>query len=166
MSDNNGKCFLRSAELARMTGVSTDTLRHYERKGLLAPRRSPNGYREYSVEAVARVQLVQSALSVGFTLDELSNFLKTRDEGGVPCHQVRALAANKLEALEIQIRKLVALRDYLHSLLKTWDKKLAQTPKGERAWLLEAWSGDLGQPVRNIGHSSSNEIGKKRPKQE
>ena len=71
--------FLRAGELARASGVSTDTLRHYERKGVLpAPRRSPNGYREYPAEALARVLLVRRALAVGFTLDELAQILRAR----------------------------------------------------------------------------------------
>jgi len=51
---------LRSGELARISGVSADTLRHYERKGLLKPRRAPNGYREYPRQAVERVRLIRS----------------------------------------------------------------------------------------------------------
>jgi len=54
---------LRSGELARISGVSADTLRHNERKGLLKPRRAPNGYREYPRHAVERVRLIRAALS-------------------------------------------------------------------------------------------------------
>ncbi len=57
------KAYVRAGELARATGVSTDTLRHYERKGVLGrPRRSANGYREYPPEALERVLLVRRAL--------------------------------------------------------------------------------------------------------
>ena len=127
----------RSGELARMAGVSTDTLRHYERKGLLTSQRASNGYREYAPEALARVKLVQHALSVGFALDELARFLKVRDQGGAPCRQVRALAAKKLEELEGRIRALRGLRDDRRAMLKDWDARLASTENGERAWLLE-----------------------------
>ena len=74
---------LSSGQLADLAGVSRDTLRHYERKGVL-PRalRGQNGYRQYAPEALQRVQLVRRALSVGFTLDELSKVLKVRDAGG------------------------------------------------------------------------------------
>jgi DNA-binding transcriptional MerR regulator len=71
---------LRSGELARLTGVSTDTLRVYERRGLLSkPRRSANGYREYPPEAHVRVRLVQRALAIGFTLDELPQVFNVVD---------------------------------------------------------------------------------------
>jgi DNA-binding transcriptional MerR regulator len=128
---------LRSGDLSKMAGVSTDTLRHYERKGLLTSRRASNGYREYSPEALARVRLVQHALSVGFALDELATFLKVRDQGGAPCRQVRALAAKKLEDLDEQICALSALRDDLRAMLKVWDTKLEGAKNGGRVWLLE-----------------------------
>ena len=128
---------LRSGELARLAGLSTDTLRHYERKGLLTSRRASNGYREYPPDALPRVMLVQHALSVGFALDELARFLKVRDQGGAPCKQVRALAAKKLEELESRIRALRSLRDDLRAMLEDWDARLAGTHNGGRAWLLE-----------------------------
>jgi DNA-binding transcriptional MerR regulator len=142
MSDDSEAGPLRPGALARLAGVSKDTLRHYERKGLLAPRRSSNGYREYPQEALGRVHLVQRALSVGFTLDELSRLLHIRYQGGAPCRQVRALAAAKLESMEVQLRDLTTLRDHLRELIGEWDARLAQTPSGKRAWLLESWSGN------------------------
>src|SRR5207247_8757529 len=68
--------YLRSGDLARLAGVSTDTLRHYERKGLLArPRRSANGYREYPASALDRVRLVRHALGIGCTLSDFGGML-------------------------------------------------------------------------------------------
>ena len=100
---------MRAGELARAAGVSTDTLRHYERKGVLArPRRSRNGYREYPPEALERVLLVRRALGVGFTLAELARILRVRDRGGAPCREVRELAAAKLAGVEEQLRALAA----------------------------------------------------------
>ena len=131
------RSYLRPAELARLSGVSTDTLRHYERKGLLAATRSDNGYREYPRNAVERVSLVQRALGIGFSLDELARILSVRDNGGAPCQAVRALTAAKLAALEEQIRAMAALRDELRGLLEQWDERLASQVPGERADLLE-----------------------------
>src|SRR5215210_4789107 len=86
-----------SGELARLAGVSTDTLRHYERKGVLpAARRLNNGYRKYPLDSLDRVRLIRRALAVGFTLDELAQILKARDHGQAPCREVRTLAAEKL----------------------------------------------------------------------
>jgi DNA-binding transcriptional MerR regulator len=140
VTDNaTSKEFLRAGELAKAAGVSTDTLRHYERKGVLAaPRRSPNGYREYPAEALERVRLVRRALAIGFTLDELARILKVRDRGGAPCSEVRALAAERLSDVETRLSELTSLRDELHLILKDWDSRLAGRAGGERASLLEA----------------------------
>jgi MerR family Zn(II)-responsive transcriptional regulator of zntA len=125
--------------LARLAGVSTDTLRHYERVGVLAsPRRSRAGYRLYPPEALARVRLIRRALAVGFSLAELARILRTRDHGGAPCCEVRELAAAKLVQLEAQVVEMAALRDHLRDLLAQWDERLRSTPAGAQALLLEA----------------------------
>jgi DNA-binding transcriptional MerR regulator len=129
---------LRSSTLARLAGVSPDTLRLYERQGLLrAPERSLNGYRCYSPESVNRVRLIRAALSIGFSLDELAQILKVRDSGGAPCHRVRDLAEAKLKRLEERIRELVVLRQRMRTILKNWDRLLKQTPERQRAELLQ-----------------------------
>jgi len=141
MSAPAKKIFMRAGSLAREAGVSTDTLRHYERKGVLPkPRRSPNGYREYPPEALARVLLVRRALVFGFTLDELARVLRARDRGGSPCREVRALAASKLAGVEARLGELAALRDELRATLDEWDARLSKTGKGVRANLLESLS--------------------------
>lgn len=118
--------------------MSPDTLRLYERKGLLpSPVRSSNGYRCYSPESVGRVRLIRAALSIGFTLNELSTILKIRSSGGAPCHKVRGLAVRKLQGLERQIEQMNDLRDQLRTILQEWDRLLEQTPKHARAGLLE-----------------------------
>jgi MerR family transcriptional regulator, copper efflux regulator len=143
------KRFLSSGALAKLAGVSADTLRHYERKGVLArPRRAANGYRQYPAEALQRVRLIRRALAVGFTLDELANILQVRDSGGAPCHEVRVLAATKLSNIETQLRELAVLRDELQVTLKDWDSRLAQRAPGTRASLLESLAADESNEVR------------------
>lgn len=111
--------FIRSGELAKLTGVSTDTLRHYEKLGLLSrPHRSRNGYREYSQDSIDRVHLVRSALCAGFTLSELVKILKVRDRDGVPCQQVRTLAFTKLTQIEKLLTEVTAMRDRLRTILQ------------------------------------------------
>jgi DNA-binding transcriptional MerR regulator len=76
---------MQSGELANLAGVSTGTLRHYERLGLLPrPRRTESGYRQYTPPSLERVRLIRRALSVGFSLPELTVILKMRDNGEVP----------------------------------------------------------------------------------
>ena len=127
-----------AGELARATGVSTDTLRHYERKGVIGrPLRGANGYRQYPPTTLNRVRLVRRALGIGFTLDELAAILKLRERGETPCREVRRLAGEKLATMEERLRELVESRDELRATLKEWDVRLAKPSKGNRAGLLE-----------------------------
>jgi DNA-binding transcriptional MerR regulator len=129
---------MRSGQLAHLTGVSTDTLRHYERLGLLpVPQRTAGNYREYSSGSQQRVELIQRALTIGFTLSELKTILAVRDRGGAPCRHVRALMHSKIRAVDEQIKNLVSLRVELNRLSKDWDKRLRQTKPGQIARLLE-----------------------------
>jgi len=120
-----------------MIGVSADTLRLYERKGLVSPLRAENGYRCYSGKAVARLRLIRAALSIGFTIDEVAGILKVRDAGGTPCRNVRTLADLKLRMLDREIEQLSALRVKLRRVLNDWDTQLKTVRKGECAGLLE-----------------------------
>ena len=117
--------------------MSADTLRHYERKGLLKPRRAPNGYREYPRHAVERVRLIRSALAIGFKLDDLERVFRIRDSGGLPCRQVRGLAAAKLDELETLVRNLTVMLDEMREIIKDWDRRLDSVPADEPARLLE-----------------------------
>jgi MerR family Zn(II)-responsive transcriptional regulator of zntA len=135
---------MQSGELANLAGVSTDTLRHYERMGLLRrPQRTESGYRQYTPQSLERVRLIRRALSVGFSLAELTAILKMRDNGEVPCNTVRKIAESKLQTVKHQITDLIAMRDQLESILKDWNSMLAHTPKGVPARLLESLRSEL-----------------------
>ena len=153
MKPVSGNGALSSGELADLAGVSRDTLRHYERKGVLPrPLRGHNAYRQYPPEALQRVQLVRRALSVGFTLDELAKVLKVRDAGGAPCEEVRRLAAQKLLNVQDQLHELTELRDELQKTLRDWDVRLARRARGKQANLLESLSTDPN-PAKRSHHS-------------
>ncbi len=133
---------LYSGRFAALAGVSSDTLRHYERKALLPkPVRASNGYRLYAPETLERVRMIRAALAVGFTIDDLARILRARDRGEAPCRTVRELAGNKLELLEQRWRELDQLCRQLRSVLKDWDARLAQMRPGERAGLLTSLTG-------------------------
>ena len=147
------KSFYRSGELAELAGISTDTLRHYERKGVLArPLRKANDYRQYPASALQRVRLIRRAIAVGFTLDELASVLNVRDSGGAPCMEVRALAAAKLSDIETRLREMSELRKELRAVLKDWDIRLEHRAPGQRVHLLESLNagrnGELGNQRR------------------
>lgn len=129
---------LRIGEVARAAGVSVDTVRHYERIGVLRPApRTGAGYRIYSPEAIDRVRLVRRALQFGFSLTELATFLRARDKGGAPCRAVRAAAQHIMERIEAQIAELLETREWMRTTLDEWDHRLARTPAGAPARLLD-----------------------------
>lgn len=130
---------LKIGDIASAVGVSVDTIRHYERKGVLGEiARDASGYRRYSPDVVRRVAVVRRALNIGFTLDELSAFFRQRNAGSPPCRKVRALAARKLTELEEEIAALASIRDSLTRTLAIWDEKLGSTPEGGFAYLFDA----------------------------
>ena len=136
--DSNGRA-LHSGRVAELTGVSPDTIRHYERIGILARvPRTASGYRVYGSDSVERIRLVQRALRLGFTLAELSEILRARDKGGTPCGRVLHLAEQKLQSLERQIAELQRTRTYRKTLVRQWRARLAKTQPGARAMLLQS----------------------------
>jgi MerR family mercuric resistance operon transcriptional regulator len=162
MTEKNPAPTLSVGELAQRCGVSADTLRYYERKGVIArPARGVNGYRRYPEETLARVQLVRRALTVGFTLDELARLLRMRDAGKVPCLEVRKLAGSKLEEIERRLQELVAVRDDLRTTLRTWDTQLAGTPSGKPARLLESLAPSSASVPKGAAPFSTNHKRKK-----
>jgi len=129
---------MKIGEVASACGVSVDTIRHYEARGVL-PRceRDASGYRRYAPEAIERVRLIRRALQLGFTLDELCRIFRQRAAGKAPCREVRALAERKLRDVETRIGELIALRDSLASTIERWDERLSATAEGTAAHLLE-----------------------------
>jgi DNA-binding transcriptional MerR regulator len=157
------KSFYRSGELAELAGISTDTLRHYERKGVLArPLRKANDYRQYPASALQRVRLIRRAIAVGFTLDELASVLNVRDSGGAPCMEVRALAAAKLSDIETRLREMAELRKELRTVLKEWDKRLEHRAPGQRAHLLETLKASHNGRLSNRRRAAQVNLAKKK----
>ncbi|MDQ3280522.1 MAG: heavy metal-responsive transcriptional regulator [Acidobacteriota bacterium] len=135
----NGSDLFRIGDVARRCGVSDDTIRHYEAKGVIAPaRRDANGYRRYDASVVDRVLLVRRALRLGFSLDELARIFKQRARGRPPCREVRSLAERKLAEVNERIAELIDLRETLAHTLETWNGRLDATRDGEPAHLLES----------------------------
>jgi DNA-binding transcriptional MerR regulator len=129
-------------EAAARTGVSADTIRYYERIGLLpAPPRSAAGYRRYADDGIARILIVRSAARFGFSLKELAGFLQSRRDGRAPCRSVRAAGARLLDDVDKRIAELIDARAAMAATLADWDERLA---RGEPARLLETLT-DAGQ---------------------
>lgn len=109
---------LKIGELARRTGVNVQTVRYYERRGILAePPRTDSGYRQYRPEAVRRIRFIKRAQRLGFTLREIDDLLGLRVEGPGGCAAVEARTSEKLEEVESRLRELDHLRRVLEGLL-------------------------------------------------
>jgi DNA-binding transcriptional MerR regulator len=140
---------LRIGQLAEMTGTSADSIRHYERLGLLpAPGRTEGGYRLFPHAALDRVRLIRGAVRVGFSLRQLATFLQQREAGYAPCRRVRAAAAQILDGVDQQIAELQASRDMLRTMLRQWDAQLAKTPSNQPARLLDSLSASRPRVAR------------------
>jgi DNA-binding transcriptional MerR regulator len=102
---------LRVAELARAVGVPTDTVRYYERVGLLPPpRRTAGGYRDYDAGAVDRLRFIQGAQRLGLRLVDIGHLLAVRDTGHCPCEPAGELRRRRLDDVDEEIARLTALR--------------------------------------------------------
>ena len=130
---------LSSGSLAKAAGVSPDTIRHYEKIGVLPKAlRTEAGYRVYPERAVERVLVVRRALRIGFTLAELAEVLKARDAGGAPCRRVYAIAQEKLKGIRADILALQRTERYLKQVLSDWEERMRQTEPGQRSHLLHS----------------------------
>lgn len=142
--------YLLIGEMAEAAGVSRDTLRHYERKGVLSrPVRSPKGYRLYSTNLVERVKMIRRALAVGFTLDEIARIFAERSRGNAPCREVYALAVTKLENVRERICEMETLRGELENLVLEWDGKLEGVSETEPVHLLKTLANSSTNALEN-----------------
>jgi len=129
---------LRIGQIAAQAGISRDTVRHYERLGVLPKAsRTAGGYRQYPPAAVERIRFVRHAVRFGFSLRQIGQFLRARDSGRTPCRDVRDAAARMAAEMDRQIDDMVTARAAIHRMLGDWDARLATTPAGTPARLLE-----------------------------
>lgn len=107
---------LSIGQVARRAGVSVDTIRFYERQGVLEkPPRRDSGYRQYSEEVVRRLRFIQCVKQLGFTLKEITDLLTLRVDAQTTCFQVKEATLAKLDQVE---RKLVELEHMRRALLQ------------------------------------------------
>jgi DNA-binding transcriptional MerR regulator len=109
---------LRVGELADAVGVTADTIRYYERAGLLpAPSRTPSGYRAYDAGAVDRLRFIQGAQRLGLRLTDIRDLLAVRDTGTCPCEPAEDLLTRRLAEVDAEIARLTALRREMATML-------------------------------------------------
>jgi DNA-binding transcriptional MerR regulator len=109
------ECGLRTSQVAAAAGVNIQTLRFYERRGVLPPpRRTPGGHRIYQAQTVTLVRMVKTAQQLGFTLDEIVALLRaSRASRRMDPGLIAALARRKLAEIDAQIDNLLAARSAL-----------------------------------------------------
>lgn len=104
--------------VADAAGVSAQTIRFYERRGLLPrPERAPNGYRHYDTSTLDRLEFIRSAQVAGLTLVEIGSILSLRRAGASPCTHVQSLLSTKLNEIQARRRELATLQTEIESLL-------------------------------------------------
>ena len=122
MSEN-----LTIGALAKRGGVNVETIRYYQRRGLLKePSKPHDGFRRYQVESVKRVHFIKRAQNLGFTLEEIHGLLDLDERKG--CCKTRGIAANKLEMIEAKIAELSKIRRVLAGLLQACEASSEGTP--------------------------------------
>jgi MerR family transcriptional regulator, copper efflux regulator len=120
---NSGKQ-LKIGEVSRLSGIGIETLRFYEKSGLLdRPGRTYSGYRLYDESVLTRLDFIKKAQVLGFTLDEIKQLIAHKSKGENPCAEVRAVVKKRLVELDEKIRQMNAYRTELSEALAEWEEK-------------------------------------------
>jgi len=119
-------------ELARAVGVTPQTIRYYEREGLLErPPRTPSGYRLYGDDALGRLRFIRAAQGLGFSLGEIRELIALSRAGRSPCARVRELFRKKLQLLDQRITELRAFRRELAAAVRALEALPDQADSSE-----------------------------------
>ena len=120
-------------EVAARSGLTPDTLRYYERLGLLsAPQRTSGGFRVYPPETLERLRFIKQAQTLGLTLHEIRDLVTYQDHGGLRrCREVRDLLRTKLSELQAKLRELEEFRSTLSRYLQECEHTLGSEGRTE-----------------------------------
>ena len=111
---------MRIGQVAKCAGTGIETIRFYERKGLLAQPPRPNGkYREYPKEAVAKIRFIKCAKELGFSLTEISALLSLQANPKATCANVKQRAEAKISAIQERVKGLQTMKRALEKLVKS-----------------------------------------------
>ena len=118
---------LTIGRVAAAAGVNVETIRYYQRRGLLEEPKKPLGeYRNYPTEMVKRIRFIKRAQALGFTLEDVGGLLQLNNTDA--CAKTRDLAAQKVASIEQKLFQLQTIRDALAKLVHQCDKKLKSSP--------------------------------------
>lgn len=153
---------LRIGEVARESGVAVETLRSYERRGLLGrPTRTGANYRVYDATVLERLAFIKRAQAIGFSLDEITEILAESAEGRLPCHHVREMTRRKLGELDRRLSEMRRHRQELARVLGEWDERGEE--EGSVCGLIEH-SDITAPPMPNAAWGGGKRAGKARGK--
>ncbi len=128
---------LTIGKLAKQANVTIETIRHYQRKGLLdEPEKPQSGFRHYPADAISKLHFIKRAQQAGFTLKEISTLLSLDNEH---CQDVQKLAEHKRQQIDEQLRDLTILRDVLDGLVKS----CKQDQSAQHCSIIDAFSNHI-----------------------
>lgn len=131
--------------LAKQTGIPPDTIRYYDRIGLLPPAaRTAAGYRHYDPTAAQRLRFIKGAQRFGLRLREIAELLAVRDRGACPCGHAEALVCRRLAEIDAEIARLAEVRGELARLGAACAADVCPNPAG--VWPCEVQFIDAGTP--------------------
>ena len=120
------------SELAKRTGVTADTIRHYVRTGLLTPARDPNnGYKRFSTTDQHRLQFIIQAKSLGFSLPDIHTIFDQASHGESPCPQVREIMIQRMQEVAEKLEKMQQTYQTMQDTMKRWETQPNCVPTGD-----------------------------------
>jgi MerR family transcriptional regulator, copper efflux regulator len=136
---------LTISQLAKQAQVTVETVRYYERRGLLPePPRRTSGYRQYSQDDLAYLQFIRRAQTLGFSLNEIAELLALRVDPATSCHDVRERGVHKLADVDAKIRALEEIRVALQRLIAACSGQgpISACPIFDALTTPEPWEGE------------------------
>jgi len=111
--------YLTAGQLAKATAINKETLRYYEKEGLIPdPPRSENGYRNYPIDSIKKISFIKQAQNLGFSLKEIKELMVLSAHKGERCLQVHQDASTKIEIIKTKIIELERMKSALEALSK------------------------------------------------
>lgn len=128
---------LKIGDVSKASGVGIETLRFYEKIGLLErPQRTESGYRIYDGEILERLSFIKKSQALGFSLDEIRELIEHKRGGENPCKHVRAKVKTRLGEIDEKLKQLTRFRNELRKALAEWEE--IGESKGHVCGLIEA----------------------------
>lgn len=161
------EALLTIGRLAREAGVNVQTVRYYERVGLLPmPDRSQAGYRQYPAESVRIIRFIKNAQQLGFSLAEIADLMRFRSDRRKSCRHVRAMVRTKLTTLADQVESLQTAHSDLSGLLKMCrgDSPASECPIIDALDRGEVTGGNGSRRPTRAARKTSGEHGQSAPK--